>query len=145
MNNALLHWFSLFSVLILQQIKHTYHSSNVKSSFFNFHILLVKYLNDILTGYQYMRSKQERTSYAWYVTENKDKVQNNLNLGNEIFNQGRSKAKISWGGGGWSNVLNFSKFGPKLKRNFFCPVLLTFSKNWGDFPKNFQSSYGCYE
>ena len=47
-----------------------------------------------------MRSKQERTSYAWYVTENKDKVQNNLNLGNEIFNQGRSKAQISWGGGG---------------------------------------------
>ena len=33
------------------------------------------------------------------------------------------------GGGGWSNVLNFSKFGPKLKRNSFCPVLLTFSKN----------------
>lgn len=88
-----------------------------------------------------MRSKQERTSYAWYVTESKDKVQNNLNLGNEIFIQGRSKAK-KFGG---SNVLNFSKFDPKLKRNFFCPVLLTFSKNWADFPKNFPSSYGCYE
>lgn len=41
----------------------------------------------------------------------------------------RAAARQKYLEGGWSNVLNFSKFGPKLKRNFFCPVLLTFSKN----------------
>ena len=81
-----------------------------------------------------MRSKQvfkERTSYAWYVTENKDKVQNNLNLGNEIFNQGRSKAKKSGG----SNVLNFSKFGPKLKKKFFLSSFTYFFQKLSGLPK----------
>ena len=56
-----------------------------------------------------------------------------------VFNQGRSKAEKSGG-----SVLIFSNFGTKLRKLFFCPVLPTFSKNWGDFPRNFPSSYGCY-
>ena len=69
--------------------------------------------------------------------ENKDNVQNKLDLRNRIFNQGGSTAKKCGG----SNALIFSKFGQKLKKktkNFN----LLFPKTEGS--KCFPSSYGCY-